>query len=112
MKKKTKIILIVILAIVILFAAFILYLNKPTKSVNSDDIYNCNRDIDCVSFQAGCCNCRNGGTNIALNRKYLDYWVEELSRECREVVCTAVISDDWTCLAAPKCIDSNCQLVK
>ena len=112
MTKKRKIILLIVLIIVAILTVFVLILNKPIKTVNPDDIYNCTREADCVSFQSGCCNCRNGGTNIALNRRYLDYWVKELSLKCQEMVCATVISDDWTCLAEPKCVDNKCQLIK
>ena len=112
MAKKTKIILIIALIFIVILTIFVAILNKPIKTVNPDDVYNCTRDADCVSFQSDCCNCRNGGANIALNRKYLDYWVKELSLKCQETLCTAVISDDWTCLSEPKCVDNKCQLVK
>lgn len=49
------------------------YFFKPainfTQSLNE-----CFKDSDCISVKSGCCGCNAGGSNIAINIKYLDYY--------------------------------------
>jgi len=78
----------------------------------TDSIYKCNKDDDCISVKSGCCGCTAGGSNIAINKDYLDYWNQKLSEECEEIGCPAVMSDHWTCFATPKCVNGECQLVE
>ena len=60
---------------------------------------------------SGCCGCNAGGSNTAINRKYIEYWYDKLSNECREIDCGDIMSNHWTCFAEPKCVDGKCQLL-
>ncbi|HIH17864.1 MAG TPA: hypothetical protein HA282_01555 [Nanoarchaeota archaeon] len=82
---------------------------EPSKD---DEIYLCKEDRECISISPGCCGCGSGGEAITINRDYLNYWRNKLSAECEDMLCTAVISDHWTCYAKPKCIGGKCQLIR
>ena len=96
------------MVIVLLVArdSLFLYLNKPASITN--DLYGCNRDNDCISVKSGCCGCTAGGSSTTVNKDYLDYWDKKLLDECKEVNCPAVMSNDWTWFAEPKCAEGRC----
>lgn len=78
-----------------------------------ENIYKCDIDSDCIIVQDGCCDCGNGGKNAVINKNYLDYWNQKISKECKNKgVCVAVVSNHWTCFAEPKCINNRCQLLE
>ena len=73
------------------------------------DVKYCEQDNDCIKVKEGCCGCEMGGSSIAINKKYLDYWNNKLSDDCKGVMCLAV----YKCVKdAPKCIDNKCELVE
>ncbi|MBI2530318.1 MAG: hypothetical protein HYW05_04210 [Candidatus Diapherotrites archaeon] len=84
---------------------------EPENPEPEPNVYACEENDDCISVQGGCCGCSSGGSNIAINKKYSEYWDELLSEKCRNTLCPTVISDDWTCFAPePKCQASICVL--
>ncbi len=87
---------------------------KDIEVTDKEMPYYCNTDSDCISVADGCCDCNHGGTAIAINKKYLDYWKEKMLEECdpEETICMTVISNHWTCFAEPKCVEGECQLVE
>lgn len=46
----------------------------------------CTQDSDCVYAQNGCCDCANGGEDIAINKAYLQEFQD--SFHCDGVPCT------------------------
>lgn len=85
----------------------------PFKPLEDESIiYECKEDNECISVSPGCCGCSAGGTAIAINKNYQNYWSNKLLPTCMRVLCTAVMSNDWTCFAQPKCVKGKCQLIK
>ncbi len=74
------------------------------------DFYSCSQDSDCVSVKAGCCGCNAGGTNISINKNYKKEWESKLLEECKNLFCPAVMSDDPSCFAKPRCVGNKCVL--
>lgn len=70
---------------------------------------SCVSDDDCVSVNAGCCSCTQGGSAMAINSYFFESWNEAVSEGCE--VCVDVISEDPTCNSIPKCVESFCALV-
>ena len=52
----------------------------------------CTRDEECVETQVSCCDCRGGGRQTAINRRYLDKWQKILTKKCSNVDCIAMIT--------------------
>ncbi|MBS3101800.1 dienelactone hydrolase family protein [Candidatus Woesearchaeota archaeon] len=67
----------------------------------------CEVDSDCVETQSGRCPCSSSGGQTAINKKYLDLWIQNLEKfgptECLTV--------DKCFKATPKCVDKRCKLV-
>ncbi len=58
------------------------------QSLQFDDVWkSCQTDSDCMETQAGCCSCRNGGTQTAINKVYLNLWEEQISEKCQGIFC-------------------------
>jgi hypothetical protein len=86
--------------------------NEPKGPiVVGGSIDSCTEDSECVAVSAGCCNCNYGGSNIAINKAFQTAYEKNLSVECRQTACPAVISTDPSCFAAPSCVNNKCTLV-
>jgi hypothetical protein len=49
---------------------------------------SCTHDIDCIYVQNGCCDCANGGRDIAVNVEKLTEFTEKF--QCTNVACTMI----------------------
>lgn len=74
------------------------------------DIYSCSQDSDCAKAKGGCCSCNMGGTAIAINKNFESEWTGKLAKECSNIACLAVISNDPSCFKEPKCVENMCAL--
>jgi hypothetical protein len=74
------------------------------------DWRKCSTDSDCIIVKGDCCGCGMGGTATTINKKFKKEWEDKLSKECKETVCLAVISDHPSCFKKPKCINNVCEL--
>lgn len=77
---------------------------------SEEEIYVCKEDRECLLVNNGCCGCGAGGTAISINKDYSNYWNNKLTEGCKEMGCVAVMSNDWTCFARPRCINNRCGL--
>ncbi len=84
--------------------------NKVNEPLTVGDVFVCHEASDCVAVPAGCCDCNNGGRNIAINKKYQQYFMDHLKTKCEGMMCAAVVSDDPSCSATPDCVEGLCQL--
>ena len=68
--------------------------NKDTSDelILLDEWKVCSQDLDCVETQKGCCNCANGGIQMAINKQYLDEWQNILDNSCQDVGCLAFVN--------------------
>ncbi|MEM5804253.1 MAG: hypothetical protein QXU82_00150 [Candidatus Aenigmatarchaeota archaeon] len=74
------------------------------------DNRSCAYDSDCAKVSADCCGCTAGGKAAAINKNLADQWNAKLANECAHMACAAVISDDPSCSAEPKCVNYKCEL--
>ncbi|MCK4540354.1 hypothetical protein KAU09_04335 [Candidatus Parcubacteria bacterium] len=62
-----------------------------SKSINKKDILptwkKCELNLDCIVTKKGCCECASGGSQEAINKKYLEEWNSKLNNNCHTVVC-------------------------
>jgi len=50
----------------------------------------CEKDNDCVETKINCCDCYQGGEQVAINRKYFDTWYSLLNKNCDQEECLDV----------------------
>ena len=79
--------------------------------LSDEEVYICREEGECISVSPGCCGCWSGGTAVAINKDYFNYWSNRTLVDCEDKLCIQVISDHWTCSAKPRCIKGKCQLV-
>jgi len=90
-----------------------LYRIKSDYRVTSEkELLFCEFDDDCVPI-SGCCDCSSGGGRGLVNKKYFDNLSSYYALACHGMGCTAVMSNDWTCLGTTtkKCINNSCLFV-
>ena len=51
---------------------------------------NCDQDSDCIEAQAGCCDCKNGGEQTGINKKYLKAWESFWKTKCQNIDCISL----------------------
>lgn len=79
---------------------------------NEEEIYNCIKNRECIKVDDVCCGCGGAGKERAINRDYYNFWQNKRAKECEGRGCFAMMSNDWTCFAEPKCVNGKCTLVK
>jgi len=72
----------------------------------------CNTDSDCIIIKSDCCGCSAGGKADTINKINKGRWEDTWSTKCQGMVCPAVMSNDWSCTAQPRCILNKCKLVR
>lgn len=65
----------------------------------------CRSDDDCVAVPAGCCGCRNGGSQRAVSRA-----AAEAAPQCRDAMCPMVMSRHPSCQKVARCVGGACTL--
>ena len=111
MKRRRKFNREIIILALILIAGFSFALMGKKAAVDSNPMYACNSDADCIPVQKSCCNCNYGGKAIAINRNYGDLWKSRIMINCTGILCPALISADSSCFAQPKCASGACKLI-
>lgn len=78
--------------------------------ISKEELKRCSQDSDCIKIQGGCCPCTDGGGNIAINKKYEEYWNNKLTKECigTRNICLAVM---MACGGNVGCINKSCTFV-
>ena len=75
----------------------------------------CTADEDCVKIKYACCKCNHIDKDHAINRIYLETYLNESSGFCLNYDrCESreeSTNDHWTCSAEPQCINRTCNLV-
>lgn len=89
-------------------------LNNTLKiNPTEEEMTYCDKDDDCIIVSGDCCDCTGGGKAGVTNKKYYNFWLDKFEKECKgKRWCPAIMSQDWTCSAEPKCVNGKCTLVK
>ena len=66
----------------------------------------CGLDTDCVVVQNGCCDCANGGEDIAINKLYLDKFKARFS--CEQIMCTMMAAVPPCGSGLVSCVSNSC----
>jgi hypothetical protein len=67
----------------------------------------CMTDEDCAVATDGCCDCANGGKLVATTKRAA---AQQSKKDCKDVLCTMMISTDPSCGKRPACIGGTCGL--
>ena len=102
--KKKEIIITIIAIIAIIFLVY-----RTNLDSGEIDFFPCDIDNDCTSVANGVCGCTAGGSNIAINEKYISEWAAQF--DSQQIACLTVMSNHWTCFAQPICIQNKCELI-
>jgi len=97
-----KMLVFIIKIISVVFLAFFLF---NTLYLNKEETGFCRVDNDCVKQQVTCCSCNMGGREECMAKKEAKEWKDRLSKNCGEVLCTALYACKNT---ECKCINGNC----
>ncbi|HLD98328.1 MAG TPA: hypothetical protein VI815_03300 [Candidatus Nanoarchaeia archaeon] len=109
------VIIILVVASVFFGYSFFKDLNNGFSIGDNDiePVKYCLMDSDCVKANLDCCGCSSGGKATVINKNFVNEYNDQISSECAEVSCIAVISDDPSCSddVKPKCVNKKCELV-
>src|SRR3989338_1250823 len=100
---KKEILIGLILVLVVLAIVSIYYINQKEDLDRIPQPLRCSVDSDCVKYE-GCCDCNHGGEATAVNVEFSN----NFAKDCFGMACPAVISDDPSCFAIPKCVNNKC----
>lgn len=80
-----------------------------TKAIDDFELAKyqyCGGDADCTIAVNGCCDCANGGTEVAVNRERLQAFRERF--DCLHVQCTSNIAEPPCQNGVVSCINHRC----
>ncbi len=70
----------------------------------------CGEDSDCVAVQNGCCDCANGGSDVAINKIHLEDFKARF--HCEDVMCTARAKIPPCGSGVVSCVNHECRYVQ
>jgi hypothetical protein len=71
---------------------------------------SCKADADCVTVAADCCGCSAGGKATAVARSEQAAYEAAQRPRCAALACVAMMSNDPSCMAEPRCVLGRCRL--
>lgn len=80
---------------------------KPLSRVEMLRYTNCATDRDCIYVQNGCCDCANGGQDVAVNKLRLEEFKSQF--DCREAACTRRAAVTPCGSGVVSCIERRCR---
>jgi hypothetical protein len=73
----------------------------------SGDRDSCTSADDCTLVDQ-CCGCNAGGGKLAIRKDHAGAFEAQRHKECGDMVCPAVISNDPSCMAVAICSGGTC----
>lgn len=67
----------------------------------------CGADKDCMVVNNGCCDCANGGKDVAINRERLQAFKDRF--DCMQVMCTQLAAEPLCGSGLVSCINHKCK---
>jgi hypothetical protein len=87
--------------------------SKHTAPISEFDLGRyqyCGNDNDCVVATNGCCDCANGGADVAVNKERLAAFRENFN--CLNVACTEMAVEERCGTGVVTCVNHKCNYVK
>jgi len=69
----------------------------------------CGSDSDCIKANNGCCDCANGGQDVAINKQRLSEFRGKF--DCMDVTCTEVKTTPPCASGVVSCVNHLCEYV-
>jgi len=70
----------------------------------------CHAEKDCVIVPDGCCGCANGGKQAAALQRDEKSLRATQRAQCKDVMCTMMVSNDPTCGKRAACVEGSCAM--
>ncbi len=70
----------------------------------------CGSDADCIKANNGCCDCANGGKDVAVNKQHLKDF--EAQFDCLHVACTMMAAVPPCGSGVVSCVDHKCKYIE
>lgn len=67
----------------------------------------CGSDADCIHVTNGCCDCANGGEDVAINKDYQERFRQKF--DCLNVACTMRAAEPPCGSGVVSCVDHKCR---
>lgn len=83
---------------------------KRAKEAPAAPAAQCKKDQDCVAVMDDCCTCTSGGRQKAIPRKEKAAYERDRKKECFQIMCAQVMSQDPTCAEVPTCDAGVCKM--
>jgi len=81
--------------------------NTDAKSESSDDVFgskhSCDFDDDCITINADCCGCGQGGEQKAVHKKEAPEIMLDMGLVCADTQCTQMMSTKESCKKKAHC---------
>jgi hypothetical protein len=79
---------------------------KAADPVGTD----CKVAADCAAVDEECCTCAQGGKQVAVAASAAAAYRKKSAAKCKDVMCTAMMSNDPSCAKVPDCVAGKCVL--
>lgn len=110
MKLKNKRVIFGIAIIIILLIVVSGLIAINSLNYKPSDIKSCEKDSECIKIKDDCCGCSAGGKATSINKNFKDEYLGDLQKECKNIMCTQVISNDSSCKKDAVCVNNKCVL--
>lgn len=80
---------------------------SPISKEELAEFQSCQSDSDCTIAQNGCCDCANGGEDVAVSKDSLDEFLALFS--CADILCTELGREPVCGSGSAKCTDGLCE---
>lgn len=67
----------------------------------------CGEDRDCVAANNGCCDCANGGKDVAINKERTEAFKARF--DCMQVMCTEMAAEPMCGSGLVSCVNHRCK---
>ena len=82
-------------------------IQEPLSDFEIGKYQYCGNDNDCVAVQNGCCDCANGGQDIAINKSRVEAFKKRF--DCVNVACTMRAAIPACGQGFVSCVSHKCQ---
>lgn len=83
--------------------------SQPLSDFDLGKYQYCGTDSDCILAQNGCCDCANGGQDIAINKERVSAFQSRF--DCLHVECTEKATEPPCASGVVSCINHKCRYI-
>lgn len=83
--------------------------NAPLSDADLHRYQYCGNDKDCVIARNGCCDCANGGFDVAINKMRIEDFKDRFN--CMSTYCTQIAPATPCAIGTVTCVEHRCDFV-